>query len=210
MKTIKVIILVVVCLLVIAPMVQAKKPGTGGGGKSSKYSTLTEDFIAGPTKDKWTTSTFWLVEWNKGGPITVWDTPDDIRTGTSEDGRNYIEWDTHGERIGGMRDSNGKDINIKKLKAGTYEYPSTEISWMPLWIHLDGWTQGDDHNVMLTIILSRDNFEVDDIIYIIVTSSTITFTGDHIPFDYVNFRSVGEGYHLAGPVEHDFTIVIDR
>jgi len=203
------VLVLAVCGILVAPVAMAGGKPSGSGGKTS---TLSLDFVAGPTSGQWSSGVHWTIPYvtqaqnvEPGGPIDIYNVPSTI----SESGA--ISWDTHGEDIISF-DSNGDWLGLTRLKQGTYYAPDTKIAHLHLSVTLDGYVMPDDSIVTLHIRLNMDEFGENQQVKIEVGKSTVTISGADIPFDYVDFSesSEDEAWMLHDDVTHDFTFVIDK
>jgi hypothetical protein len=109
----------ILAALMITPVVFGGRPGSDT--TTVDTSILTGDFVAGPTMVQWT-SYNWLVPYtfaqniqnSPGGPIIVYDLPTRFSTGETDNGRSYISWSTHGEKIF-MKDTKGNFMKEAEL-----------------------------------------------------------------------------------------------
>lgn len=204
------ILVLAICVMMVAPVTMAA--GLPKGEKPKKYSTVSGDFLVGPTQGAWG-GNGGLTGWTaNGGAVTVWNVPEIVKTGTDPvTGKNYLSWDWHNELfiMGKGRAKNGAPLTISPndLKVGYYTCPGNVIIGASFYIQMKGW--GPNGNVWLTILLRLPEGKT---ISIQVTENQLIVTGTQSQFDYYDYwtEDTTKPPSTYGSSTHDFTLTIDK
>jgi hypothetical protein len=202
------VLVLAVCGMMVAPVAMAGGKPNGGGGKKS---TITGDFVAGPTNGQWSSGQFayWevihvtgAINVNPGGPITINYVPSTIST------TNAIVWQTHGEWVAASK--NGNFVGLNHLATGTY-YAPRDFD-MAVNVKLSGYKMPDGHGVTLCIMMKMSDFTMGQQVRVDVGKTTVSVSGTSLPFDYVDWSTTSQDnawllYHGA---THSFTFVINK
>jgi hypothetical protein len=211
-KMLLVLTAMAICVMMAAPMAGAKSAA------QKDYSTMTGDFVTGPSVGAWGNG--WTVcEYSgqkapQGGPVTIWDPPTDsglwgVKT---IDGTNthYISSTTHGELIIMFKKLGGPYyLDPLALASGTYYCPGDKIKDMHFVMHMDKW--GADGKVNLAVHMDATAFPAGTTVKVVVDNDHITISGSQIDFHYDDWQKLIDWNHpLFGKANHDFTVVIDK
>jgi hypothetical protein len=207
-----------VCVMMVAPVAMAGKPG---GGNGSRYSTITpvsessNGFVAGPTVGDWFASYRWNVMPSPtqnypgpGGPITV-NHPVALFS-------DPIYSSTHGEWFYIYNPIKQSYISPSKLAQKTYYLPDPSID-VHLWILIEGITNpdkglpGQHDTIQLTISLDTSKLPSGQQVALTIGAKQLTLTGTNVQFHYDDMHQViNWDSPLYGYASHSFIFTVDR
>jgi hypothetical protein len=201
------VVVLAVCGMMIAPAAIAG--GKPKGEPAKLYSTIADDFSAGPTQGEWNYAgrVHWAAD---GGSITIKNVPESV----SETGE--LNWDTHTVSLlmgSPILNKNGapSQISPHRLDVGEYECPGDVISSVSFYVQLTGW--GPDGQEWLTAGLYTHINPLEDGTKISIerTDNQLILSGTDIPFTYHDWltESIRDPPEKYGTTTHTFTITID-
>ena len=209
-------IVLAVCGMMVGPVAMAGKPG---GGEKAKYSTISNDIVAGPTQDSWTNGVNWYVLDTQGGPITV----NDATTSKSYDFNNdvdpdksYMQWETHGE-VFIMFDAKGNWLNPHKMKEKTYTLPNDPaISDLHFSVRMMGVPNPDEGpeepvTIVLWIFLDLHRLPDGEQLTLTITAGQVQLSGTDVTFIYdCGTGGLNLDNPRYGTTQHSFELAIDK
>lgn len=210
MKRMMALMVLAICVMMVAPVAMAGKPG---GGAATKYSTFSKnngvgDIVAGPSKGKWMTNGNWYV-WDvghqgpKAGPISTYNPPSALSAyGTISP---CISSGAHLESAGIESDNSWLDPN--GISPGIYNPPCNEIKSVYVCVQLPNW--GYNGNIDLTIRGHlRDNPEYSQISVQISSNHQMTIDGT-LMFVYYDVNTSPYMENPYATQQNAFHLVVD-
>lgn len=210
------VMILAVCGMMVAPVAMAGKPDSGGG---SKYSTISNDIVAGPTADRWTNGVHWSVYPPTAGPMTVYHPNPDYSFANGDDAHGkYIYWPTHGESLI-MFDAKGNWINPNKMAQRIYYLPGDNaVSELHFNVMMDGVPNpktgtGEPATICLTFMCDLHRLPSGEQLTLTVTKNQVQLSGTDITFFYDDWHrgiDIDKNGPRYGTAQHSFELAIDK